>query len=292
MLYEENFNMHLLKTLVTGAVAIAALSTPALAIEANSLRLRLVESSSAASIYTIDENSMLVTSTGPGQLAGELEGFCTRNGETLERVEEKGDRMLAVRCGKLFEAESLEGRQVNGKMVFNIKSAAPEPFAFKNPVYPAIDGLTAPPDGRLPGNYSSLDMYQYMYALCKKDGGTPATVITKRSGRSVRLAEAQDAEAFDYIFNSGDSKDPWYMECAGDKRFLVEKNYKYDLYQDNAYIFHSNRGLDGINYVQLEGSRVASINPGTMLEEEERAELARFLKTSGLKDFSGAFEDK
>ena len=41
MLYEEDYNMHLLKTLVTGAAAIAALSTPALAIEANSLRLRL-----------------------------------------------------------------------------------------------------------------------------------------------------------------------------------------------------------------------------------------------------------
>lgn len=284
--------MHPVKTLIIGAAAIAALSTQAIAIEENSLRLRLMESSSAASIYTIDENSMLVTSTGPGQLAGELEGFCTRNGETLERVEEKGARTLAVRCGQLFEAESLEGRQVNGKMVFTIKSSVPEPFAFKNPRYPSIDGLEAPPDGRIPGRYSSLDLYQYMYALCKKDGGTPATVITKRSGRTVRLAEAEDAEAFDYIFNSGDSRDPWYMECAGEKRFLVEKNYKYDLYQDNAYVFHAGRGLDGINYVQLETSRVASIDKNLMREKEERAELARFLQTSGLEDFAGALKGR
>lgn len=284
--------MHPIKTLVTGAALAAALCTPAFAIEDNSLRLRLMESSSADSIYTIDEKSMLVTSTVPGQLAGELEGFCTKNGETLERVKEKGDRLLAVRCGKLFEAESLDGRQVNGKMVFTIESSAPEPFAFKNSIYPPIDRIAAPPDGRIPGSYSSLDLYQYMYALCKKDNGTPATVITRRSGRTVRLAEAEAAEAFDYIFNSGDERDPWYMECAGDKRFLVEKNYKYDLYQDNAYVFHSKRGLDGINYVQLESSRVASIDPDAVLEVEARAAMARFLQASGLEDFSSVFKDK
>ncbi|MDO8302516.1 MAG: hypothetical protein Q7T18_04665 [Sedimentisphaerales bacterium] len=284
--------MHPLKTLVTGAIAVAALSAPAFAIEDNSLRLRLMESSSADSIYAIDEKTMLVTSTGPGQLAGELEGFCSKNGETLVRVDTKGAKMLAVKCGKLFEAESLEGRQVNGKMVFTVKSSVPEPFVFKNSAYPPIDRIAAPQDGRIPGSYSSLDLYQYMYALCKKDNGTPATVVTKRSGSMVRLTEAQDAEAFDYIFNSGDSRDPWYMECAGEKRFLVEKNYKYDLYQDNAYVFHANRGLDGINYVQLEPGKVASINSGVMFDKKERAEMARFLQTSGLKDFGGIFEDK
>lgn len=284
--------MRMLKTAVTGIIIAAALSSPAIAVEEHSLRLRLMESGSVDSIYTIDESTMLVTSTGPGQVAGELEGFCTKNGATLERIDKRGAASLAVKCGNLFEAESLEGRQVNGKLVFTIKSTVPEPFAFKNSLHPSFDKLSAPKDGRIPGSYSSLDMYQYMYALCKKDGGTPVTVITRRFGNTVRLSEAEDADAFDYVFNEGDNRDPWYMECSGEKRFLVEKSYKYDLYQDNAYEFHANRGLNGINFVQLESSRVASAEPADMVDEQDLIEVARFLQTSGIKDYDGAPRDK
>jgi len=283
---------HPFKRLFIGVVTVAALSTTAFAIEDDGLRGRLMGSSSIDSIYTIDGTTTLVTGTAPDQIAGELEGFCTENGLTPERIEAKGDTGLAVQCGGIFTAENLEGKQINGKTVFTIKSSVEEPFAFKNSIFPPMDKLPTPENGRIPGNLSSLDLYQYMYALCKKDGGTPSTVITKRWGTTVRLAEAQDAEAFDYVFNSGDSRDPWYMECAGENRFLVEKNYKYNLYQDNAYDFHANRGLNGINYVQLETSKVASVDPKLVLGDKQRAEMSRYLRTSGLNNFSEIFEKK
>ncbi|MDP2690082.1 MAG: hypothetical protein Q8P48_08230 [Deltaproteobacteria bacterium] len=282
-----------LGTLLAGILATAVLSGSALAVEENSLRLRLLESSSADSIYTMDERSTLVTSTVPGALAGELEGFCTKNGEVM-KAQGAQPKKLSVRCGRIFEAESLEGKQVNNKPVFIIRHTTYEPFAFKNPAYPAFRELAPPRTGRLPGYYSSLDLYQYVYALCKKDGGAPSTVVTKRDGKTVRLAEVSDGEAFDYIFNYGDGKDAWYMECSGSRKFLVEKNYRYEPDEDNHYFFHANRGLDGISYVRLKLDKVARIESGygIRLDDAERAEFAEFLNMSGLEAFSGKFEGR
>ncbi len=282
-------------TLLAGILATAVLSGSALAAEENSLRLRLLESSSADSIYTMDERSTLVTSTAPGALAGEIEGFCTKNGEVLKIIAEgTTPKKLSVRCGHIFEAESLEGKLVNNKPVFIIRHSTSEPFAFKNPAYPAMSELAPPRTGRLPGYYSSLDLYQYVYALCKKDGGKPSTVVTKRNGKTVRLSEVSDAEAFDYIFNHGDGKDAWYMECSGSRKFLVEKNYRYEPDEDNQYFFHTNRGLDGISYVRLKLDKVARLESGygIRLADAERAEFAEFLNNSGLEAFSGKFEGR
>ncbi|MFQ5735674.1 MAG: hypothetical protein ACE5GY_02300 [Thermodesulfobacteriota bacterium] len=283
--------MHL-KRLLTGVFTAAILASPALAAEQDSLRLRLIESASAETVYTIDEHSTLATSTAPGALAGELEGFCTKKGGTLERLDDgtAPDR-LSVKCGSLFEAKALEGKLVNGRPVFLVKNSASEPFAFKNPDFPAIDRLGTPADGRLPGSYSSLDVYQYMYALCKKGNGTPSTVITRRQGKSVRLGEATDAEAFDYILNSGDGRDPWYMECAGEKKFLIEKDYRYSNDQENVFYYHTNRGLDGINYVKLETDKVAKLEGSdSMLDDAGRADFADFLKMSGLDPYAAKFK--
>ncbi len=284
--------MHL-KRLLAGVFVAVVFSTPALAGMENSLRYRLLKSDSVDSLYTMSERSTLLTSKNPGILAGELEGYCTLNGEVMKALDpDASPDRLAVKCGHIFEAKALEGKFVNKLPVFIVKTSTYEPFAFKNPSFPPFEQLSAPMnEGRIPGFYSSLDMYQYMGALCRKNGGTPVPVVTNRVGKKARLTEVAEDTAFDYIFNSGDGRDPWLLECNGPKKFLLEKTYRFGP-GDSEFYYHSGRGLEGVNYVKLGAGKTASLEPGVMLNSTASAEFAEFLNSNGLGSYADKFKDK
>lgn len=241
--------------LTTAALSLFSTLLPAGSVLAGepSLREKLIDSKVFSAVYAIDDYLTMATAPGSTDEASVYEGFktlCTGNGALFERSNEEKNGET-YRCAPSFTVSSAPGAEDGGKS-FLIKHADRQPIGYRTPVVPSYARLLAPTKGRLKGSYSNTEIYQYVYALCKKENGSPAFVVPKRYGKYVRLTKVAPADAFDYFMTSAKKKDAWYASCEGEKKFMLEKEYAYSEKDQESLIFHPNRGLEGISFVSAE----------------------------------------
>jgi len=74
--------------------------------------------------------------------------------------------------------------------------------------------------------------------------------MPKRFGKFVRLAEATEAEVKGYITSTSDSS--WIMACKGENKFVVEKAFRTTSKGMDVASLHTNRGLEGVDYVKAD----------------------------------------
>ncbi|MDO8426032.1 MAG: hypothetical protein Q7T24_00785 [Deltaproteobacteria bacterium] len=274
---------------------IAALATTAYG--EDGLRQRLIDSSHINTLYSIDDFNTLA-SGDPAKIAGELEKACIEGGRAVEKAPDN-----SIKCRGYFEAaEVKEGGSSLG--LFAIKTALPQPFLYKTPALPSFNEISFPKTGKLTGNYSNPDLYQYLSALCRKNNGAAEIVITKRYGKYLRLTQVGPEEGSSYILSNGKGKDPWFFACNGNGRFVVEKDYQYKPGEESLY-FYTNRGLEGADFVRSDDTEAIALlnNSGVELSmdterqtdflEEMAWEVAslqmNFVKTSAGSKFTGLF---
>lgn len=227
--------------------AIIILAAAGQARSEDSIRGQLLDSGVPSAVYSVDDYTTLFR-TGAGENVGAmLEKLCSGHNGAFKAEEN------AFACTGIFEASRVES-DLTEEQAFFLKTTEPQPLAYMNPSIPSIEKLAPLPSGKIAGDHSSVDMYQYVYALCKKENGTPSVVISKRSGKIARYTEVGAAEAFSYFMTSGDRKDPWFFACEGEKRFLVEKDYQFAPDGPNKFYFHPKRGLEWVEYVKAESS--------------------------------------
>lgn len=218
-----------------------------------SLREKLIDSKVFSAVYAIDDYLTVAEAPGSTDEASAYEGFktlCTGNGALFERSNEEKNGEI-YRCASSFTVSSARSAE-DGSKSFLIKHSDRQPIGYRTPVVPSYARLLAPTKGRLKGSYSNTEIYQYVYALCKKENGSPAFVVPKRYGKYVRLTKVAPADAFDYFMTSAKKKDAWYAACEGEKKFMLEKEYSYSEKDRESLIFHPNRGLEGISFVRAE----------------------------------------
>lgn len=219
-----------------------------------SLREKLIDSNVFSAVYAIDDYLTLATVPGSADEASVNDGLralCAGAGADLERSDD-GENGEVYRCTSSFTVSSVHSIEDDGSRSFLIKHAEIQPLDYRTPVVPSYSSLLEPKKGRLQGSYSNTDIYQYVYALCKKENGSPAFVVPKKYGKYVRLTKVAPADAFDYFMTSVKKKDAWYATCEGEKRFMLEKEYSYSENDRESLIFHPNRGLEGISFVSAE----------------------------------------
>ncbi len=202
------------------------------------IRQRLLEHTAVETLYSADEHTSLFTAASGSAALAAIGDVCGSLGASIM------PEGSISRCADAFTAEPAgsEGRS------YILKSASPEPIAYKTPAVPPFEELAAPPDGEMKGALEGVDVYQYMYALCEKGNGKALAVISKRAGRFVRLVEASPEEAFRHIVTSIDSKDPWFFACEGETKFIVEKDYGYGTDDKDRFTFRQGRGLEWVDF--------------------------------------------
>lgn len=215
-----------------------------------SLREKLVESKTFSAVYAIDDNLTMATvpdSTDPAAVENEFKELCALNGSALDHSTdpENGE---AFSCPSSFTVAAAEKAE-DGSRSFLVRHADRQPLEYRTPAVPSYSRLLAPPKGRLKENYSNAEIYQYAYALCKKENGNPSFVLPKKYGKYTRLTKLPPADAFGYLVSSVKKKDAWYAACEGAKKFMLEKEYAYSEKDKESLIFHPNRGLEGISFV-------------------------------------------
>jgi hypothetical protein len=233
-----------------------------------SLREKLIDSKVFSAVYAIDDYLTMVTAPVSTNETSVYEGFktlCTGGGAVFERSNEENAGEI-YGCAPSFTVSSAPGTQ-DGSKSFLIKHSERQPVGYRTPVVPSYAHLLAPAKGRLQGSYSSTEIYQYVYALCKKENGNPAFVVPKRYGRYVRLTKVTPADAFEYLTTSVKKTDAWYAACEGEKKFMLEKEYAYSEKDRESLIFYPNRGLEGISFVSAEDAPSYK-NSEAAIEEE------------------------
>lgn len=204
------------------------------------LRQMLLENPSVQSLYSVDEHTTMIAASGKTEALSAISGLCSAKGASLAAEND------TVKCADAFSAEptGAEGRS------YILKSPIAEPIAYKTPSVPPYEELETPSNGRMEGAFDGIDMYQYMYALCKKGNGKAFTVISRRTGRVVRLVEASPAETFRHLLTMGNGKDPWFFACEGETKFIVQKDYGYGENDKARFTFYQNRGLEWVDFVK------------------------------------------
>jgi len=241
----------MIKKLMLPAAAVLAFSGQAFSEETN-IRQELLENESVTALYTIDEFNSLVKTGSNAGVDKTLEAICSERDGNLKK------KANTLRCEGVFTASKIGTPSEETAQVIVTADEA-QPLAYRNPSVPSIDEVVAPPSGRIEGEYASIDIYQYMYALCKKSNGTPAVVVSKRFGKIARYTEVGSEEAFEYLLASGEGKDPWFFGCEGKNRFIVEKDYQSGEDGSNRFTFHPRRGLEWVDYVKADDGHVASL---------------------------------
>lgn len=230
--------------------ALILLAASGQALAEDSLRHELLGSGVAMTLYSVDSHTTVLKTGTPDDVASKFEGLCSKRGASITVREN------TYACEGVFEASKSPAAQETS---FFIKTVDEQPLVYVNPSIPPVEELTLPPNGRIKGDHASVDIYQYMYALCAKENGTASVVISKRLGKVARYTEVGAQEAFDYLLSSGDGKDPWFFACEGETRFMVEKDYQYDSNGANKFSFHLKRGLEWVDYVKAEDGKVAKL---------------------------------
>lgn len=244
--------MRILKKLMLPAVAVLSLSGQAWSEDAT-LRQKLLESETITALYSVDDHTTLIKAESLENISSTLSAICSGQKGTLISDEN------SFRCEGVFEASEVDSTGSEGKSVL-IKTEAAQELAYKNPYIPSLEEVSAPPGGKIEGDYASIDIYQYMYALCKKENGTSSVIVSKRFGKVARYTEVSAQEAFSHLLASGEGKDPWFFACEGENRFIVEKDYQFNSEGANSFYFHPKRGLEWVDYVKSDSDKVASLD--------------------------------
>lgn len=239
----------MLKKLMLPAVAVLSMSGQAWS-EDSTLRQKLLDSGTVAAVYSVDDHTTLIKADSQEDISSTLSAICSGHEGSLISDDN------SFKCEGVFEAAGVDSTE--GQSVL-IKTAAAQPLAYKNPYIPSLEEVTAPPSGKIEGDYASIDIYQYMYALCKKENGTASVIVSKRFGKVARYTEVSAEEAFSHLLTSGEGKDPWFFACEGENRFIVEKDYQYSPDGANKFYFHPKRGLEWVDYVKADSDKVASL---------------------------------
>lgn len=225
--------------------------------EPKSLRQKLFESESVAALYTIDGYFTMIKIT-PGvsekDFSNELRGLCISSGGEVEGHGQ--DDPYSVNCKGGFETlvffdETTPKSREAGKYLI-ISHESMQPLIYKSQAVAQLEDITAPKNGELKEKLNAFDSYQYFYALCKKNSGEPAYVISRKYGKYIRLTQVNAIEAFSYFLSNDERKDAWFFGCEG-KKFIAE-NYMYTPGEENRFFYYSKRGLDGINFVKATDS--------------------------------------
>lgn len=233
-----------------------ALAEPVRAAE-QSLRLKLLASNAVSTLYSVDDHLTLISAEKADEAQELLGGLCSETGGSFEK---EGD---AIKCAQAFDGFMIKSASKSGvNLYFVIKSSAAQPFTYKAATVPPPDEVSTPPNGLISGRYTSLDLFQYMAALCKKENGAPSVVVSKRYGRFARYTEVSSLDALKHFLSAGEGKDPWFFACNGTRRFMVEKSYRNPSEEYDKFFFYSNRGLEGIDFIKTdEAGKTPSIRP-------------------------------
>lgn len=243
--------MRILKKLLLPAVAVLSLSGQAWS-EDSTLRQKLLDSGTFTALYSVDDHTTLIKAESLEDISSALGDICSGYEGSLISVDN------SFKCEGVFEAAEVDSTGSEGQSIL-IKTEAAQPLAYKNPYIPSIEEVSAPPGGKIEGDYASIDIYQYMYALCKKENGTASVIVSKRFGKVARYTEVSAEEAFSHLLTAGEGKDPWFFACEGENRFIVEKDYQYSPDGANSFYFHPKRGLEWVDYVKAGSDKVASL---------------------------------
>lgn len=264
------------------------------------VRQGLIGSGGVEALYSIDERTTLVSFNSDWK--EELKSLCaSHDGEFELYVTPEGE---GARCKGVFETIS-SGNSSEGGVSYLIRHSNEE-VVYKSETLPSYADVSYPDNGDLKEDYSTVELYQYVYALCKKNSGKPAFVMPKRYGKFVRLTQVSAVEAFKHIYTSANDREPWFLSCEGRKKFIVEKEYKYNSEDGNRYRFYSNRGLEGIDYVKSDedagylaalsaSGRTAKAESPEFLEEMawELASLkVGFIKTDNGIRYTGSYRNE
>lgn len=235
--------------LVLSSIFILAASGQALA--ETSLRHRLLESVSPTALYSVDDRVTVFKTADKEDVGAKLGKLCSEVSGSFTAAEN------SFACHGIFESSRVEAAY-DDEQSFIFRTVEAQPLAYLSASIPSIEEITPLPNGKIAGEHASIDIYQYMYALCKKENGTPSVVISKRFGKIARYTEVGAEEAFSHLLSSGDGKDPWFFACEGEVRFMVEKDYQY---KDGAssFYFHPKRGLEWVDYVKAEDGKLARL---------------------------------
>lgn len=242
--------MRILRKMILPAVAVMSLSGHAWA-EDLSIREKLLESGAVATLYSIDDHTTLIKTGSLNDISSTLSAICSGHEGFLS----SGGN--SFRCAGVFEAEQVDSPS-EGQSIL-VKTEIAQPLAYRNPYIPSIEEVAAPPGGKIDGDYASIDIYQYMYALCKKDNGTASVIVSKRFGKVARYTEVSAEEAFSHLLASGEGRDPWFFACESENRFIVEKDYQFNSNGANRFYFHPKRGLEWVDFVKAGSDKVASL---------------------------------
>lgn len=243
--------MRILEKLMLPATAFLSLTGQAWSEEAT-IRQKLLDSGTVSALYSVDDHTTLIKTESLDDISSTLGAICSGYEGSL--ISEDN----SFRCEGVFEATEVDSTGSEGQSIL-IKTEAAQELAYKNPYIPSLEEVSAPPGGKIKGDYASIDIYQYMYALCKKENGTASVIVSKRFGKVARYTEVSAEEAFSHLLASGEGKDPWFFACEGENRFIVEKDYQFNSEGANSFYFHPKRGLEWVDYVKADNDKVASL---------------------------------
>lgn len=226
--------MKVFKTILTAILLFMGMAATD-SVAGQSVRERFAGMDEVTAVYSIDESFTVIKSY-------------LKKDELLQRLD---NACPGFSCGSYSFVGTLEfSGDYEGGEAMLIRHNDPQPAIYKNPRLPALDDISVPETGRLEGDHRSIDVFQYMSALCGKVNGNPSFVVPKKYGKFTRLTQVEPLEAFNYLATSGEGKQGWLLACEGDEKFVVQKNFKYNPGEENKFYFHHRRGLEGFDYVK------------------------------------------
>ena len=242
--------MRIIQKLILPATALLSLSGQAWS-EDLSIRQELLESGKLSALYSVDDHTTLIKTGTIEDMNSVLVSACSAAKGALATEAD------SFSCEGVFNAAAVDSPGSEGSS-FLLKTTDAQPLAYMNQYIPSLEEVAAPPGGKIKGDYASIDVYQYMYALCKKENGTPSVIVSKRFGKVARYTEVSAEEAFSHLL-AGEGKDPWFFGCEGENRFIVEKDYQFNPDGASSFYFHPKRGLEWVDYVKAGSDNVASL---------------------------------
>ncbi|MBI5469119.1 MAG: hypothetical protein HY891_08305 [Deltaproteobacteria bacterium] len=264
----------LINITITALFLLAVNASNAYAASIGSVRERLANDPGVGSLYTIDDNFSVISVKNSG-------------------VEAKDFTVV-----KEFSS--------NGRRYQIIRHSEAEPFMYKGSAAPEYSTVQMLPNGEFNLNeegYGIADLYEHLYAVCRKSNGTASFIIPVKYGQYKRLTQIAAVDAFSYMLSSDNGNGSWFIACDGASRFVAEKNYSFKGLSQTVNI-RSNRGFEGVSYIKT-GKEVADLvayqaraisakDEATVLEETalEAAALGTdFVKVHNGVRYTAAFKN-
>jgi hypothetical protein len=263
----------LITTTITALVLLAVNASNAFATSTGSVRARLANDPDVEALYTIDDNFSMISVKNSG-------------------VEAKDFTVV-----KEFSN--------NGRRYQIIRHREAEPFMYKGGAAPEYSVVQMLPNGEFSLNeegYGMADLYEHLYAACRKGNGTASFIIPVKYGQYKRLTQVSAVDAFSYMLSSDNGNGSWFIACEGASRFVAEKFYIKGLSQ--TVNIRSNRGFEGVSYIKTskevaalmayQARAISAKDEATVLEETALEAVALgtdFVKVHNGVRYTAAFKN-